>query len=197
MAKNAQEVRVALTGSVWYRKQLTGTIPDLDATAAEMTAAGFVDLGYTTTDGVTFNFGREVENIEGWQTSLPLRRLVLAEPKSAAYVLHQTNRDTWLASMGGTVTELTPAVDDDPAVYRWEPDEGQIIEGVLLVDFSDQGREYRFGFRRAQQAAEVEFQLTRTAAVNLPNTWEALALSGAQKSFYMDTNDPAFAPATP
>lgn len=193
MALNAAQVRVALTGHVYY----IPTLPFAETTDLAV-PTGAVELGYTTSDGVTFNFGREVEDITGWQSADPMRKLVLAEPRSASFTLQQMSRGTWTTTMGGTVTELKaaevgpPAV---PAIYRWEPDLAKIPEGALLVDFEDGEIDYRFGFRRAQNTAEVEFALVRNAAVNLPNQWTALATSDGKKSFFMDTNDPAFAPA--
>lgn len=187
MAKNATQVRVALTGTVWFNTDLNAVIPDdLDAPPA-----GYLDLGYTTDDGVTFTLGKETEDIMGWQTSDVLRKLVTSEPKSAAFTLRQLSRDTWLATAGGALTLTKAAAGQDPAVYRWEPTAGEVVEGVLLIDFEDEGINYRFGFRRAQQTAEIEFALVRGDAVNLPNEWTALTpASGA--AFFMDTDDPAF-----
>lgn len=189
MAKNASRVRVALTGSVWYNPDLNATIPS-DLTT-DPTSLGYADLGYTTADGVTFTLSREIEGIDGWQTSEILRQLVTAEPKQAEFVLRQLGRDEWLATNGGTITE------QGTGIYRWEPTTGQIPEGILLIDFDDLGKEYRFGFRRAQQTAEVQFSLVRNDAVNLPNTWTAVQPFNADdKAFFMDTNDPAFAPTS-
>ena len=188
MAKNATQVRVALTGSIWFTSNLNATIPgDLTDPPAD-----FVDLGFTTPDGVTFTLSKETENIEGWQTSDILRKLVTAEPKVAAFVLQQVNRDTWLAAMGGTITQTRPLNGAIPAIHRWEPAAGVLPEGILLIDFEDNGINYRFAFRRAQQSAEVEFQLVRNAAVKLPQEWTALAPASGLASFFLDTDDPAF-----
>ena len=187
MAKNATQVRVALTGSIWFNSDLNAAIPD----DLDTPPAGYVDLGFTTDDGVTFTLSKETEDIMGWQTGDVLRKLVTAEPKSAAFTLRQVSRDTWLATNGGTITLTRAAAGEVPAVYRWEPTQSEVVEGVLLIDFEDDGINYRFGFRRAMQGAEVEFQLVRGDAVNLPNEWTALApASGA--AFFMDTDDVAF-----
>lgn len=181
---NAEEVRVALTGHIYYAP-LGSDIP------ADLTApVGGIDLGYTTEEGVSFTFSKETEDIMGWQSMDPLRKLITAAPKSCNFTLRQLSRDTWLSTMGGEVT------DGGAGVYRWEPDDSKQVEGVIIVDFEDNDIGYRFGFRRAAQSGEVEFSLVRTDAVNLPNTWTALATKDGSKSFFMDTNDPAFA-ATP
>ena len=185
--KEATRVRVALTGSIWFSPDLDIEIP------ANLTdpPPGFADLGFTTADGVQFTIGREVQSIDGWQSMDPLRQLVTAEPKTAAFTLRQFGRDEWLATMGGTIV----ALGGGGGTYRWEPAQGKIPEGVLLIDFTDDDLNYRFGFRRAQQTGEVQFSLVRSDAVNLPNTWTAVAPGGDEKAFFMDTDDPAFAPA--
>lgn len=186
MGKNATNVRVALTGSIWFNPSLAAVIPS--NLTDDPTALGYIDLGYTTEDGVTFTLSKETEDLMGWQTADVLRKLVTSEPKAAAFTLRQLDQDTWLATNGGTITEITSGL------YRWEPTEGQIVEGILLVDFRDGTKDYRFGFRRASQSGEVEFSMVRSDAVNLPNEWTALVPQSG-KAFFMDTNDPAFAPS--
>lgn len=176
---NAEEVRVALTGHIYFLPLGTEVPPDLEV------PENAVDLGYTTEDGVTFNIEKETEDIMGWQSTDPLRRLVTSEPKSCTFTLRQLSRDTWLSTMGGEVQKTGD-------VFRWEPDQGKQVEGVILVDFIDNDITYRFGFRRAAQSAAVEFTLVRNDAVNLPNEWTALATKDGSKPFFMDTNDEAF-----
>lgn len=180
---NAEEVRVALTGHVYFLPLGTNVPADLKV------PKGAIDLGYTTEDGVTFNIEKETEDIMGWQSTDLLRRLVTSEPKSCSFTLRQLSRDTWLSTMGGEVKKTGD-------VFRWEPDEGKQVEGVILVDFIDNDITYRFGFRRAAQSAAVEFTLVRNDAVNLPNEWTALATKDGSKPFFMDTNDKAFAEAS-
>jgi len=199
MSNDPTEVRVALTGNVWYEPDLAASVVNTIGTAPTPTA---INLGYTTEDGVTFSIGRETTDINGWQTRDPLRVLVENEPKSIAFVLRQLNRELWLSTFGGQVATLVPAVTgppDVPATYRWQPDEGKMPEGMLWVDFDDSlpdgtAVRYRFGFRRATQSEAVEFSLKRTDAVNLANNWRALAPSSGT-AFYLDTNDPNFAAA--
>lgn len=197
MSKDATKVRVALTGNVYFDPNLSATIV---TDIMQPPTATAVDLGFTTGDGITFNIARETTDIDGWQTMEALRVLVNSEPRSAQFTLRQLARRSWLSTFGGTVVELVAAAGGDPAIYRWEPDIGKLPEGMLFVDFDDElpdGTDvrYRFGFRRASQSDAVEFGLKRTDAVNIPNTWKALAPAGGLKSFYVDTNDPAFAAA--
>lgn len=189
MSLDATKVRVALTGNIWYASDLDITIPSGFSNSA---MTGFTNLGYTTEEGVEFSFSKETQDIKGWQTADTLRKLVTDEPKTASFTLRQMERATWLASMGGSITSTGTAPNE---VYRWEPTTGQVPEGVVLIDFTDGALSYRFGFRRASQTAEVQFSLVRDDSIQLPNEWTALATKTGQSSFYMDTNDPAFADA--
>ena len=193
MALDATKVRVALTGHIYFQPE--GKTPLEDPT--DLSApAGAIDLGYTTEDGVTFTFGREVEEIMGWQSMDPLRKLVTSEPKTAAFTLRQLERNTWMSTMGGKITDLSGAGSGGKEkTYRWEPVVGEIPTGRLLIDMDDLGIVYRFGFRRAQNTAEIEFSLVRNDALNLPNEWSAVATKDGKPAFFMDTNDPAFAAA--
>ncbi len=182
MARDAAKVRVALTGDIWVGNEGAEIPTDVETAPG----SGFVNLGFTSEDGVTFTIGRETEDIMGWQSREPLRRLVTSEPKTAAFTLRQLEASTLVNSLGGTVTETSPGN------YRWEPDEGHIPTKVLLIDFHDGDYSYRFGFRRAQNVAEVEMNLVNNAAIDLPNEWSALAAGGNVKSWFIDTNDPAF-----
>lgn len=181
--QDATKVRVALTGHIWVGDESLTIPPDV-----ETDPTGADDLGYTSEDGVTFTIGREVEDIPGWQSMEPLRRIVTAEPKTAAFTLRQTERATILNSLGGTITETVAG----SGLFRWEPDEGNIPVKVLLIDFIDGDVKYRFGFRRAQQLGEIETNFVRNAAVDWPNEWSCLAGPAGLKAWFIDTNDPAF-----
>lgn len=191
MALDATKVRVALTGHIYFQPEGDAPLEDPTDLSAP---AGAIDLGYTTEDGVTFTFGRDVEEIMGWQSMDPLRKLVTSEPKTAAFTLRQLERDTWLSTMGGKITELSGASDGQPT-HRWEPVVGEIPTGRILIDMDDLDVRYRFGFRRAQNTAEIEFSLVRNDALNLPSEWSAVATKDGKPAFFMDTNDPAFAAA--
>lgn len=182
MTQDATQVRVALEGHVWFEPNLTATILTPLGSAPTATA---IDLGYTTEEGVTFTIARSTTDIPGWPAVDPLRIIVESEAKNASFGLRQFARQQWLASMGGTFTTTG-------GVHRWEPDEGKVIEGMLFVDMKDDNLSYRFGFRRAMQAAEVSFTLVRSDSLILPNDWRALAPGAGVKSWFMDTDDPNF-----
>ena len=185
MAQDATKVRVALTGKIWLGKTASVTLPANISAAVD--SDDFDDLGYTTDDGVTFTFGREVEDIMGWQSADPLRKLVTSEPKSIEFVLRQLEKTTWLAAFGGTITGTSPN-------FSWAPPApGSLEVRPLIVEFEDDTINYRFIYRRASDEAEKEMQLMRTDAVNIPANYSVLA--GSPNSWFVQTNDPAMDPA--
>lgn len=184
MAKDAARVRVALTGTVWIGDTESTAIP----ASLGAPGAGWTDLGYTSEEGVTFTLGREVEEIPGWQSADPLRIIVTAEPKAVAFTLRQLERSSIVAALGGSVASL----GGTPIVYEWTPGEpGDLPVKPLLIDFVDGTLNYRFGFRRSQTRGEVEMGLVRTAAVDVPVEYAALAAT--PKPWFIRTDDPAFA----
>lgn len=187
MGKDASKVRVALTGSVYVGDE-TSTLP---ASISDPVDATFDDLGYTTEDGVTFTFGKEVENIMGWQSSDPLRILVTEEPKNVAFTLRQIDKATFLQTFGGTITE--PDVTTKPGEFEWHPPApGSAPVKTIIVEFDDDGIQYRWIFRRGQDQAEKEVTLMRTDAVNLPAEYAVLAANPDWG--FVQTNDPALSP---
>lgn len=184
MSQDATKVRVALTGKVWLGKTEEVTAPASISVAVD--ADDFDDLGFTTPDGVTFTFGKNVTDIDGWQSSDPLRKLLTAEPKSIEFVLRQLERVTYLSAFGGTITEPSP---DE---FEWNPPAaGSLPVRPLIVEFSDDDIDYRFIYRRCSDEAEKKVQLLRTDAVNLPANYAVLAAS--PNAWFVQTNDPAFA----
>jgi hypothetical protein len=184
MAQDATKVRVALTGKVWLGKSESVTMP-ANITAA-VSSTDFDDLGFTTEDGVTFTFGKNVTDIMGWQSSDPLRKLLTAEPKSVEFVLRQMERATFLSAFGGTITGTDPN-------FEWAPPApGTLAVRPLIVEFTDDDIDYRFIYRRCSDEAEKKVQLLRTDAVNLPANYAVLAAS--PNAWIVQTNDSAMTP---
>lgn len=187
MSKDATKVRVALTGSVYVADEGTA----FPTTISEDPATDFTDLGYTTEDGVTFTIDRDTTEIMGWQSVEPLRVVINSEPKTISTTLRQLQRQSWTAAFGGTVAE--PDSTQFPGEYEWTPPEpgAQIVRAVIL-EFTDVDLKYRFLFPRGLRQGSSEQQLVRTDAVNLPLEYAALAAE--PDTWFLQTDDPAFAP---
>ncbi len=82
MVKNAENVRVAVNGSI-YRAN-TGTAAPADATTAW--GAGWVDLGYISEDGFTEADDVDTEDITAWQNGTLVRRVISSQEKTFEFV---------------------------------------------------------------------------------------------------------------
>lgn len=181
MAQDTSEVRVALTGHIFFA--LSGVTDPTTFSVAGALAGGFVELGFTTEDGVAFSIGKETEDLMGWQSNDPLRTLITSEPKSAKYTLRQLNQDNWRTTFGGTFT------DEGGGTTLWEPTDGELVEGFYVAEFIDGADKYQIGFRHAQQAAANEFSFVRSDSVNLSHEMKALATTDGKKPWFVRTND--------
>lgn len=182
MAKDATKVRVALTGTVYVADE-GATVP-ADITVSPN--ASWLDLGYTTEDGVTFSVEQETEDIPGWQSLEPLRTVVTAEPKAFNFTLRQLERVSFVTAFGGSVATL------GANNYKWTPPAaGSQPVKSYIVEFEDGSLKYRFVYRRTQQQGARELNFVRSNAVNLPLDYKVLAAS--PETWHVQTNDPAFA----
>src|SRR5690606_10302775 len=180
------KVRVALTGTVYVAPEGTA----FPASISEAPGEDWVDLGYTTEDGVEFTFGKEVTNILGWQTRDPLRKLVTEEPKSFSMTLRQLETATFTAAFGGEVTEDPGATGE----YEWHPPAaGSLPVQAAIVEFVDEDVTYRFCFRRTSDEGEKTSTLVASDAVNVPLAPAVLAAS--PDAWFVQTDDPNVAPA--
>lgn len=184
---NAEEITVALSGNVHVAPYSDTLVLPEDLSALD---AAFMNLGYTSEDGVTFSASPTVEDIRAWQKATPVRRIVTARDASAAFVLEQTNLDTFaLAFGGGDWTEPTAGV------YRYDPpaDEDSLAEYAVVVDFADGDRNSRIVIFRATVNEAVETQLVRNNAAMLPVTLAALTPDDQDRSWAFLSDDPAYA----
>lgn len=188
MSKNVDEIVVGANGSLWAAP--VGTTAPADQDAAP--GAGWVDLGYASEDGVTVTDSKTLEKIPVWQLFYAARQIVTERDLALGFVLRQWNADTVkLAFGGGEVTEPVPASGN----YKFTPPDPEAIdERSLLIDWQDGTKHYRLVIVRGMVTDNVETNLVRTAAADLPITFGLLG-DDAGEPWYLLTNDPAFAPA--
>lgn len=184
-ANNADEITVGANGTVYVAELGTSAPADILASIP----AGWIELGYINADGVTFLDGKTVEPIDVWQSFYPARRLVTEKEASATFNLVQWNgATTRLAFGGGSVTE------DQAGAYRYTPPEpGTIDERAMIVEWVDGDKNYRIVIPRGMVTDNVETQLVRTAAGELPIVFGVNGQEG-QSPWYLLTDDPAFEP---
>ena len=178
MAISADEVRVAGTGRVYTAPKGTA----LPTTVDSALPADWTDLGYVTTDGVSFTFSRETEDLAAWQGD-KIRVLSLSEPKMVEFTLMQTDAAVLETAFGGG----TVVTADGVTTYT-PPLRGENVERSMVIEFLDDDITYRYAFGRVQQEGDVNFVLTREGAVEYPVTFGVLE---ATPAYTIITNDPA------
>lgn len=185
MTKEVDEITVGANGTVWTAP--LGTAFPVTPTAAP--AAGWVDLGYTNEDGLTVVDSKTLEPIAVWQLFYPARRLITERDFTVAYVLRQWAKATVeLAYGGATVTDL------GSGVFRLDPPAPETIDDRQhMFDWVDGTKHYRLILPKGLVTENVESQITRTAAANLPITVGVTGQDGVAP-WYLLTDDPAFDP---
>jgi len=165
-SKQPTHVTVAGTGTVWVAPEGTSIPSDL-----AVPPSPWIDMGYTSDDGVTVTISRDQEDINAWQATDPVRVLVTAEPKTVEFELLEFDRESIvLAFRGGAWTGSDPG----PYVYT-PPAAGASDVRAMLIDAFDGSQQFRLVYPRVQLQGDVEFSLVRTDAVRLPLEFAVLA----------------------
>ena len=190
MSMNAEQITVAAYGEIAIGPT-DATLP-VSATAALPT--DFTELGFVTEDGVTFTATPSVEDINAWQKSTPVRRLVTARELTASTSFQQWNNDSFVLAFGGgkwTATGTSPNVS-----YRYDPpsDVEALGEHAVVITAKDGDKNFRWVIMRANVTEAVETNLIRTGAAVLPVTFNALAPEDEDRAWYFLSDDAAFAP---
>jgi hypothetical protein len=164
MPLNASEIRVAGTGRVLVAP--AHTAPPANFTTDWSNS--WLDLGYTTADGVKFTKKDKLDPVDTWQTVAAIRYVYSDRDLSVKFALLQVNMDT-LAFFFGTPqaspTGLTFEIAASPVVD----------ERALGIEFRD-GPDvtHRFVIHRGVVTDTDETSLTRTSAIKLGVTFTAL-----------------------
>lgn len=186
MGNSADEIRVAANGSVYVAEQGT-TLPASIAAALD---SAFINTGYTNEDGVVFLDGKTVEPINVWQSFYPPRLIVTEKEASATFALMQWDMENIKFAYGGG-----DVVEDSPGEYTYSPPApGTIDERSMVIEWVDGAYTYRLIIPNGMVSDNVETNLVKTAASELPITFGVLGEDGVDP-WYIQTDDPAFNPA--
>lgn len=186
MGNSASEIRVAANGSVNIAEPGT-TLPASISTALD---AAFINTGYTNEDGVVFLDGKTVEPINVWQSFYPPRQIVTEKEASATFSLMQWDLENIKFAYGGG-----DVVEDAPGEYTYSPPApGEIDERIMVIEWVDGDYTYRLIIPNGMVSENVETELVKTAAAELPITFSVLGEDGVDP-WYLQTDDPAFNPA--
>jgi hypothetical protein len=180
----AGEIRVGGTGTVYIA-------PSGTAVPANITAAwtSFVNIGYTSEDGVKIARSMDTEQIKGWQSISTLRYLITGVGLTAAFTLLQSDKDILpLYFGGGTV------VAQGGGSYKLDISSTPTVdERVFGVEWVDGAFTSRFLLPRCMVTETGETTVGRNDAIQWPFTISAMSpSSGAVLGTFL-TNDTAFA----
>lgn len=183
MGLDADQIVVGANGDIYVAPVDTAA----PATAADSWGAGWKNLGFATDDGVTITDGKNVEDLGVWQSFYPARRIVTAREFRVAFVLRQWEYDTVQFAFGGSIEVVSNGQ------FKFvPPDPEDLDERALGVEWRDGSKTYRLIVPRGLVVEDVETQLVRTDAANLPITFGVLGEANTDP-WYILTDDTAFA----
>jgi hypothetical protein len=168
---NSSEIRVAGTGRILVANAGSAGPADF---STDWETGTWTDLGYTSSDGVTFSKKDKLDPVDTWQAVSPVRFIYSDRDLTLKFSLMQFNENTFPFFMGdGPVT----TVDAAHNVYSYALADGpQKDERALGLEFTDAGNVvYRFVIPRGQVTASDDIKLARKSAALLGVTFTALS----------------------
>lgn len=184
-SNDASEILIAGTGQLYvapYSTTLTlptepGTVPGNGLSNA------FIDVGYTTEDGVALTLERDSQTVMAWQSKRSVRRFNASQMERFTCTLLQWNETNLVLAFGGGEITVTSGTN-----YRYDfPDPDEVDERAVVLDWVDDTRNYRLVIPRTTVIDTTEIALARTAPSTLPITFEAVA-----DAPYLLTDDDSF-----
>lgn len=187
-ANSAAEVVVGANGQVYAAPVGTTAPADMSASFS----ASWLNLGYVSEDGITFDPTMDLNSIMVYQSAFPIRRDVTTRSATLSFTLMQWSKTTIPFAWGGgaVATSGTGATE----IHTYTPDALGTAPDyrAVAIAWSDGTKDYRLFIPKGIITDLGEFNLTREDAAGLPVTFEALGQSGVNP-FYFYTDDPAFA----
>ncbi|GGV91580.1 phage tail protein [Streptomyces massasporeus] len=186
MANDADNVRVALNGSVYIAPK--GTTAPADLTTAW--PAGWVDLGYLSDDGVEMSYSTESEDINAWQSLSPVRKVLTGVDMTLGFTAIELKTQTMtlyfpsatMSDVSGTVHKLSipaaPSPDERAIGLEWV--DGDITNRLIIA--------------RGEVTDREAITLARSGAVGLGMTVSAYADTAPEIAVWL-SNDPAWSAA--
>jgi hypothetical protein len=162
---NASEIRVAGNGQIFLAPAHTAGPTDF----TKKFEAPWVNLGYTSADGVKFIKKDKLDPVDTWQTVAAIRYVFSDRDFSVKFSLLQVNADT-LPFVLGKGTSSTPVANTYEIAAAPRVDEYSL--GIEFTDGPD--IVHRFVIPRGVVTETDETAITRTSAIKLGVTFSAL-----------------------
>ncbi|MEU1433328.1 phage tail protein [Streptomyces sp. NPDC005786] len=173
---NSSEIRVAGTGRILVA-DINAPLPAAftDDPSADW-GVEWTDLGYTSTDGVTFSKKDKLDPVETWQSISPARFVYADRDLTLKFSMLQFNEDTLPFFLGGAAADIRRDATKPDIVQFDVPDGPTFDERALGLEFTDgTAVTYRFVIPRGQVTATDDIKLARKAAAMLGVTFTALS----------------------
>lgn len=186
MALNADNVRVGLNGNIYMAPKGTTAPTDLDTAWA----AGWLDLGYMSEDGVSLEFSTDVQDITAWQSLSPVRRVLTSVDMTMGFTAIELKTSTVkLYFPGATMTDVSGTVHklDIPAA----PGPQEYAFGLEWIDGAIKNR---LVIPRGEVTERGAITIGRSDAVGLEMTVSAYASSAPEIAIWL-SNDTAWSAA--
>ena len=189
MALDAAEIFVAGTGHVWVATVGT-TLPAPDTDPTTHPGAGFVDLGYTEEDGVSFTSTVDVTEFLVWQSTTAARRSRKLQVQEFSAPLVQWDENTIVAAFGGGSWSGSSF-----PTYTFPVAGDALQEYAVVLDVTDGLRNMRIVVPRMNSGLEnVEVKFNKDNMAVLQTNLKSLASTVAP---YITVDDVvAFAPSS-
>lgn len=189
---NPNQIRVAGNGRILVAP--VGT--DAPTDTASAWGAGWVDVGYTSSDGVKFGRSEKTTQIDTWQSVGPARFIYEDRDMTVKFSMLQFNPDTLpLYFGGGEVRETSTG----SGVYQYDVLSDPIPdERALGLEFTD-GEDvvYRFILPRGQVTDTDEVEMNRKGSLKLGVTFTAMAVDSTRPLATWLVKDSDFAGTAP
>lgn len=185
MPQDTDEILVAAQGQIYIAP--VGTA--LPATEVATLNGAFIDLGYTTEEGTSLNYGQTTEDIGAWQSASPVRRIRTGTSLTVTFNLLQFNRLSFKLAFGGGTWSNASATS-----WRYDPpdEDDAIAEYAMVVDWQDGSKVTRLVVERGTVTEDVQTSLVRTNAAVLPISLKALKPDNSNSAWYSVTGDTEF-----
>lgn len=162
----------------------TGTAAPADAVVA--LAAGWQNVGYTTSDSLSFATAPEFQDVESAQSDYPTRKIQTKDNGSISVDLQEWNTASFKAVYGGGTVTVTSGVG------KFVPPRiGERTEVAAIVEVVDGSKHYRYVVPRCFQEEGVQSDLHKGKEATLPLRLSILGDDGVD-AWYLLTDDPAF-----
>lgn len=114
MANTAANVRVGVTGGVYFAPIATALPTDSDTALA----GGYIDVGYISDDGVTQSIGTDITDVTAWQNGDVVRKVQTSHDLTYAFTMIETSEASMEAYYGNYTTGTVEITGDVLARQR-------------------------------------------------------------------------------